>query len=135
MSKYSELFKNPRWQKKRLEITKKVQAQTQQSKHSSRDERRPCVHGTMCLVYSDDSINWRDCPECCDSVREKRAAKEAVNRKKSLYDGTMSAFSMGVYVPKRFVGKSLDNYRVVNNQQKTIISVCKKYIDSGDKKD
>lgn len=94
---------------------------------STTEDKEPCRHGTMCFVYPDGTLRTLECRKCCEERDFKEKQEEDARRKETTYRSVMAEIGGG-FIPKRFADKTLDNYQAVNDVQKSLVTVCKKFV-------
>lgn len=92
------------------------------------EERFPCPHGTMVRKTNDGRLFLSECTECVGEHEEKEKAHRAKAEIKNRFDSAMRIGGDLTYIPKRFIDKTLYNYKSGSKEQDRILSICRKFI-------
>lgn len=78
---------------------------------------------------------WKGCPECWEAAHQERMREEEQARQYQLLQERAKRLVRGSGIPKRFAGKSFENYTPVNGKSASILKKIRDYSDvvsSGD---
>lgn len=96
------------------------------------EPRFPCPHGTMVTKVADGRLRRSECHKCCEEHEEKELEKKTRADRKYRFESTMHLNNFSTIIPKRFIGKTLENYQTKNAKQKNVVAVCQKYVQNFD---
>jgi len=101
------------------------------------DDRREGLceqHGNFIDVHHSGkgkiSEGWRGCPECEADRHRERMAEEERQHQMQMLRKRAERFVASSGIPKRFMGKSFDNYQPVNGKASTILRKIRDYGDT-----
>lgn len=74
---------------------------------------------------------WTSCPKCVDAS-ERKAQQEADKRQQEARESAVQMIMRRAGIPKRFQGRTFDEYRTENQGQARALKVCKAYAERFD---
>lgn len=90
----------------------------------------PCPHGTKVRKGHDGELLLWECSKCEEERKKKdEDAKKRVARQKN-FSQLWTKYNEYMRTPRRFVGKTLDNYVADSREKQKALNICQRYVNS-----